>query len=88
MESIIKKLYFLVLEQSTGKSKTSKARDRAQEAYEKIEQVLSEEQIESVDEFVTKSEDFHADEEREMYIRGFKTGVLLMAEVLTADQIL
>ncbi|MBQ8308924.1 MAG: hypothetical protein IJX96_03725, partial [Clostridia bacterium] len=62
--------------------------DRAQEAYEKIEQVLSEEQIESVDEFVTKSEDFHADEEREMYIRGFKTGVLLMAEVLTADQIL
>ena len=88
MESIIKKLYFLVLEHSTEKSKTSKARDRAYAAYDKIEKALSEKQRTLLDDFVKKSENFHADEEREMYYRGFKTGILLMSEVFDADQIL
>lgn len=86
MESIIKKLHFLGLENSIEKSKTKKAREQAFALYEKIEKTLSDEQREWLDDYATKTADFHADEEKEMYFRGFKTGVLLMVEVLNFEK--
>ncbi len=83
MEKIIETLYNKEVELMSMEEdeKVSEGKILEDELYDKVKEALSKEHFALVDELLSVIDDNNWEDEKDMYKRGFKAGVLLVTEL-------